>query len=159
MPKKTASVRKDPTPRPINGASTYFALVNPSPDKEYRWIYKAAAEMGVDYYEAIGYVPVQYTEGGVRARVGKALKPGAFIESRGHLLMEIEKDRAQEIYENGEDGDSGQAAADIIEKKMFNSKKAIAELTQRIAMRSGEGNEYFSLEAERGSVALAAGDE
>lgn len=160
MPKKTtATVRKDPVQRPTNGGSTYFDLVNPSPDKEYRWVYKAAPEMGVDYYEAIGYVPVQAQDGGVRARVGKKLASGAFIESRGHLLMETTKERAQEIFEHGEDGGSGQSMADAIERKMCNSEKAIKELTQRIALRSPEGAEYFAMEAERNSVALYAGDD
>jgi len=152
-------IRKDPVTRPINAGSPYFELTSPQPDRKYVWVYKAAPEHGVEYYEAIGYTPVQYRRGGVKARVGKMLKPGNFVESRGHILMECTAERAEEIYQFGEDGNSGQAAADVIERKMYNSKKAIAELSARVPMRSSHGSDYFSLEAEKGSVALAAGDD
>ena len=155
MAAKKTSVRKDPAPRPINSGSPYFELSNADPERRYVWVFKAAAEMGVDYYEGLGYEPVQYTPGGVKSRVGKALKPGDYVESRGHVLMQTTKERAQEIYEFGEDGVSGQRAADEIERRMFQTKKAIAELARRTQMRSQEtGGQYFSFEAEQGSVAV-----
>lgn len=151
--KKTNTVRKDPAPRPINAGSPYFELTNREPGRHYVWVYKAAAEHGVDYYEGMGYEPVQYTEGGVKGRIGKALKPGAYIESRGHLLMQTTAERAQEIYEVGDDGASGQRGADAIEARMFQTKKAIAELSKRVQLRSSQGGQYFSFEAENGSIA------
>jgi hypothetical protein len=152
--KKTTAVRKDPAPRPINAGSPYFDLSNPSPDRKYVWVYKAAPEHGVDYYEGMGYTPVQYQAGGTKCRIGKTVKPGDFIESRGHILMEITAERAQELYEFGDDGQSGQHAADVIERRMHQTKKAVAELAQRAQQRSQHGNKYFSFEAESGSVAV-----
>lgn len=154
--KKKTSVRKDPKLKPVNSGSPYFDLVNEDPSLKYTWVYKAAAEMGVDYYrDAMGYEPVQYVEGGVKARVGRVLQHGEYIEAMGHILMSCSKERALEIQENGVDGNSGQNYADAIEKKMRNSQKGIAELTRNISMRSKEGGEYFALEAERGSIAMA----
>ncbi len=152
--KKTASVRKDPQVRPMSAGSPYFSLENQAPDRKYVWVYKGAADFGVDYYEGIGYTPVQYTPGGVKGRLGKALKPGEYVESRGHLLMECTLERANELFEHGEDGASGQKGADLIEARMFQTKKAIAELSRRQQMRSQNGGQYFSFEAEAGSVAV-----
>jgi hypothetical protein len=130
--------------------------VNEDSSKKYTWVYKAAPEMGVDYYrDAMGYEPVQYVAGGVKPRVGRILEPGQYIESMGHILMCCSQERAMEIQEEGVDGASGQKYADAVEKKMRNSQKGIAELTRSIAMRSAQGNEYFELEAERGSIAMA----
>ncbi len=154
MPAKKTAVRKDPSPRPINSGSPYFELTNPDPEARYVWVYKAAEEHGVEYYEGIGYEPVLYREGGVKGRLGKALKPGQMIESRGHILMQTTAERAKEIYEFGDDGQSGQNAADLIEKRMFQTKKAIADLSRRIELRSKEGGQYFSFEAEQGSCAV-----
>ncbi len=153
MKKTSNTVRKDPSPRPISSGSPYFELTNPDPERRYVWVYKAATEHGVDYYEGIGYEPVQYRAGGVKPRIGKAKENGAIIESRGHILMQTTADRAKEIYEFGDDGRSGQAAADEIERRMFQTKKAVAELARRAEMRSREGNQYFSFEAEAGSIA------
>jgi hypothetical protein len=158
--KKNVSARKDPAPRPINAGSPYFELTNPDPERRYVWVYKAAVEHGVDYYEGLGYETVQYRDGGVKGRLGKALKPGQLVESRGHVLMQTTAERAREIYEFGDDGQSGQNAADLIEKRMFQTKKAIADLSRRIELRSKEGGQYFSFEAEAGSMAaIPSGDD
>ncbi len=154
MPAKKTAVRKDPSPRPINSGSPYFELTNPDPERRYVWVYKAAEEHGVEYYEGIGYEQVQYREGGVKSRIGKTLKVGQVVESRGHVLMQTTVERAKEIYEFGDDGQSGQNAADRIEKRMFQTKKAIADLSRRIELRSKEGGQYFSFEAENGSIAV-----
>ena len=154
--KKTASVRKDPKQKPVNSGSPYFDLVNEDPSVKYTWVYKAAPEMGVDYYrDAMGYEPVQFTPGGVKPRVGKILEQGQYIEAMGHILMFCSKERAKEIEETGVDGQSGQQYADLIERKMRNSQKGIADLSRNISFRSAQGGEYFSLEAERGSIAMA----
>lgn len=154
--KKKPTVRKDPQLKPINSGSPYFDLVNEDPSKKYTWVYKAAAEMGVDYYrDAMGYEPVQYVPGGVKPRVGRLLEAGQYIEAMGHILMWCSQERALEIQEHGVDGQSGQTYADQVEKKMRNSQKGIAELTRSIAMRSSRGDEYFALEAERGSIQMA----
>jgi hypothetical protein len=161
MARKTATVRKDPPAKPLNSGTPYFQLINEEPDREYKWVYKGAREMGVDYYQDyLGYEPVQYMTGGVRAKVGSPKKNGDFIESMGHLLMSCSKERAKEIEEHGADGQSGQIWADELERKMFNSKKAHAELARRVAFRSGDGTEYFSLESEKGSIAsIPSGDD
>jgi hypothetical protein len=152
--KKKTTVRNDPQVRPINAGSPYFTLENASPDRKYVWVFKGAAEFGPDYYEGLGYTPVQYTPGGVKGRIGKSFKSGEIIESRGHILMECTQERATEIFEDGEDGVSGQKGADVIESRMFQTKKAIAELSKRVQMRSQQGGQYFSFEAEAGSVAV-----
>ncbi len=148
-------IRKDPTLKPINSGSPYFDLVNQDPTKKYTWVYKAAPEMGVDYYrDAMGYEPVQFVKGGVKPRVGKLLEHGQYIEAMGHILMCCSQERATEIQENGIDGQSGQVYADQVERKMRNSDKSIAELSKNVAFRSAQGSEYFSMEAEKGSIAM-----
>lgn len=67
--------------------------------------------------------------------------------------MECTQERATEIFENGEDGMSGQKGADAIEARMFQTRKAIAELSRRTQMRSQQGGQYFAFEAEAGSIA------
>ena len=157
---KKNTVRKDPVTRPINAGSPYFELTNQHPERRYVWVFKAAIEHGVDYYEGIGYEPVQYVTGGVRGRIGKTLKPGDYIESRGHVLMQTTSERAKEIYEFGEDGNSGQQGADAVERRMFQTKKSLADLARKTEMRSREtGGQYFSFEAESGSVAVIPGDD
>jgi hypothetical protein len=159
MPRKASAaskttVRKDPKPLPVNTGTPYFQLINENPNHSYKWVYKGAREMGVDYYrDYLGYEPVQYVEGGVRALVGSQKKNGDYIESMGHLLMCCSKEREREIAERGADGQSGQLWADEQERKMHNSKKAIAELSKRVAMRSADGTEYFEFESEKNSVA------
>lgn len=158
--KKNTAVRKDPTPRPVNAGSPYFELTNPEPERRYVWVSKSAEEHGISYYEGLGYEPVRYRQGGVKGRLMKALQPGDAIESRGMVLMQTTAERAQEIYEFGDDGQSGQRGADAIEKRMFQAKKAAAELNRRIEERSREGNRYFEIRAEEGSIAsIPNGDE
>ena len=158
--KKNPAVRKDPSPRPVNAGSPYFELTNPEPERRYVWVSKSAEEHGISYYEGMGYEPVQYRLNGVKGRLMKALKPGDVIESRGMVLMQTTVERAQEIYEHGDDGQSGQAGADDVERRMFQTRKAVAELQRRAEQRSREGNRYFSFEAEAGSIAaIPNGDE
>jgi hypothetical protein len=156
--KKKISVRNDPQPRPINAGSPYFELTNQNAAHRYVWVFKAAPEHGVDYYEGMGYEVVQYTDGDVKPRIGKTMKAGQVVESRGHVLMRTTAERAQEIFEVGDDGMSGQQGADKIEARMFQTKKAAQELSRRIGLRSQSGNPYFSFEAEAGSIAAIPND-
>jgi len=153
MARKTTA-RKDPQPRPVNSVTPHFDLINQNPECEYKWVYKAAPEMGVDYYrDVLGYLPVQYTKDGVRPLVMRAdMQDGEYITSQGHLLMFCPKEEARRIEEEGIGGGGGQKEADRIERRIFNSPKSIADLNKRIALRSEEGADYFELQAEKGSA-------
>lgn len=159
--KAPQTFRKDPKKGPVNAGSPHFELIHSDPKKKYTWVSKTSEEVGVDYYrDVLGYEPVQFSLKGARPRICKKLNEGDYIESRGLVLMAVDRARALEIDELGIDGNSGQQMADQVEKRMRNSAKSIAEISRNIAFRSREGAQYFQLEAERGTVAVADnGDE
>jgi len=159
--KPVAKVRKDPPVKPVNTGTPYFQLINEDPTKSYIWVYKGAREHGVEYYQDyLGYLPVQAEAGGVRSRVGSQKKTGEFIEAMGHILMWVSKERAKEIEEVGADGQGGQVWADELEKRMYNSKAARADLARKQAFRSPEGSQYFEVESEKNSMAsIPSGDD
>ncbi len=154
--KAPQTFRKDPPKKgPVNAGSPHFDLIHKDPRKKYVWASKTSEEVGVDYYrDVLGYEPVQFSLKGARPRICKKISEGEFIESRGLVLMAVDRDRALEVEENGVDGNSGQAMADIMERRMRNAPESLAQISRNIAFRSRQGSEYFTLQAERGSVAL-----
>jgi hypothetical protein len=93
-------------------------LVNPDPTKKYVLVDKGSWEMGPEYYLDIGFNTVEYREGGTKIS-GRTCKPGEDVEYMGSVLMEIDKERAEEIDRHGLFGDGGQARADQIEEQII----------------------------------------
>lgn len=160
MPATTAAKapkRIDPPIRPVDGAAPYFAVRNKDPNRKYVFVPKSATEYGVDHYNYLGYVVETYQKDGPYLAMGKKKADGTEIEARGQVLMSVELERWEQIQEYGEDGISGQRAADEQQKRMLNSGKAVNDLMRGIRYRSG-GDSFLQLEAERGSFISPVGD-
>ena len=159
--KKKSQARIDPAPRPIDGALPYFNVVQKDPSREYVWVYKAAQDFGVDHYHGIGYRIERYSDTGPRPALvqidietGNPKKEnGAVIESRGNVLMSIDKARYQDIYQNGLEGDGGQKAADIQAKRMLDHTKHERDSMRGINPRSRDGGDKLGVEFDKGTIA------
>lgn len=149
------AVRIDPPQRPIDGAIPYFDVVGKDPTREYVWVYKAAgSEFGVEHYEYLGWEIENYREGGPRPRMVLAKKlatlNGQVIESRGNVLMSIDKERHQEIVETGDDGVSGQQRADEMERRLLDRTKHMKDAMRGINPRLRDAG--FSVEFDKNST-------
>lgn len=79
----------DPRSDPLDGTLSYWALANKEEDRDYVWAisYDGAAHGSVDFYEAMGYEVVTFTDrAGVRPQIGR-IKPGEPVRRFGHTLM------------------------------------------------------------------------
>ena len=158
---KKTSVRIDPAPRPIDGGIPYFNVVNKNPARRYVWVYKAAQEYGVEHYQYLGYRIERYQENSPRpamvpidVETGEPAKEnGSTIESRGNVLMSIDVERYNDIYQNGEDGISGQKAADAMERRLLDRTKIERDSMRGINPRNSDGSRTFGVEFDRGSIA------
>ncbi len=160
--KKATASRLDPAPRPIDGALPYFNVLNKDPDREYVWVYKAAQEYGVEHYSYLGYRIERYEgDNGPRPAMapvdletGLPGKPnGTVIESRGNVLMSIDRDTWNQLYQFGTDGVSGQAAADAQQKKMLDPSKQVKDSMRGINPRNRDGAQTFYAESDPGNLA------
>lgn len=149
------SVRIDPPQRPIDGAIPFFNVVGKDPGREYVWVYKAAGtDFSVEHYEYLGWEVECYRAGGPRPAVVSVKKleerNGQPIESRGNVLMSIPKERHREIVENGDDGVSGQKAADIQESRLLDRSKQMKDTMRGIHPRLRDAG--FDVEIDKGSA-------
>lgn len=151
------SVRVDPPIRSVDGVLPYTGVKGKSPEREYVWVSKSAQEFGVEHYEYLGWEVVSYETGGPRPSLvseEKATKlNGQLVESRGNVLMSIAKERYQEIVETGEDGASGQKAADAMERRLLDRTKHVKDAMRGINPRLSNGDEGFGVEFDRGAAA------
>ena len=163
--KKKSQSRIDPAPRPVDGALPYFNVVQKDPDREYVWVYKAAQDFGVDHYHGIGYRIERYSDTGPRPAMVQIdletglpkTESGSVIESRGNVLMSIDKARFQDIYQNGVDGMSGQKAADRQQKRMLDPANMVKDSFRGI---NPSAREDVGLQFDKGSLAaIPVGDE
>lgn len=159
------SVRIDPPQRPIDGGIPYFNVKDKNPDREYIWVYKAAGQdFNVEHYEYLGWEIECYRADGPRPAimtVGKVEKlNGQPIEVRGNVLMSIAKERHEEIVEHGDDGISGQKAADVMERRLLDRTKHVKDAMRGINPRLRDAG--FGVEFDKGGSMAdlpSAGDE
>jgi hypothetical protein len=113
-------VRRDP-PRRSAEERGKFGILNKDPNRAYAWAYADDHDTGRAHYESMGYDVEVYRADGPRPAVGRTDRgaEGTEITSSGHVLMSVSRERAQEIYMYGPDGDSGQVDADRIERAMM----------------------------------------
>lgn len=136
-----AAQRKDPAPRHADGGAWGSHIKNADPNRKYVWVNEAAQEMGVEFYEELGYVRETNAPSGPRPVAGKTSKPGDFVTLRGHVLMSIDKAEANKIRLHGAPGAGlGLKAAEVRDKR--NSAKARPDLLQRVG-----GSEYMHVAA------------
>lgn len=108
--------------------SPVWDLQRKDPLKRYLWCFLAtpADGQGIDYYRLLGYEVERYVEGGT-CPYGMRFEPGQEIQVRGHALMSVSKERHAELVKYGPApvgtrGDSGQAAADALEKHIIRKR-------------------------------------
>jgi hypothetical protein len=132
-------MRQDPQPRHVEGSR--LRIMNQDPSKHYVLPHMGDEECGAAYYESIGYLPVEYEEGGVRLS-GRPPKKGAQIEFMGHVLMEIDQSRKDEIDKEGLFGNSGQDRADLIEEQIVEKKGGVDTLRGLHGIGARHGFKY-----------------
>ena len=119
-----AVARKDPAPRHSDGAAWGTQLKGRDPAKKYVFVSQTAIEMGIEFYEELGYVQETLREGGPRPAAGRTSKPGEFVTFRGHVLMSVDKQVASEIAINGSPGAGrGQREWDILERRILDKNR------------------------------------
>lgn len=108
-----------PRTRPAHEAGHDGQLINADPAKKYVLVPRDENHpMGVQYYEAMGYELEICTPDGVKIRMGEPVKPGSPLGWRGHALMSCSKARADEIFEFGPTGNTGQRYFDQLMQKI-----------------------------------------
>lgn len=115
------NARRDPRQRHTDGLAPWQHLTGEDPDKKYVWVCEAFADTGPDLYAAQGYEVETYSVDGVAPKGGRTGKPGEIIKYRGHILMSVSKERAEEIDRYGADGNGGQERIDEIENLIHRS--------------------------------------
>lgn len=153
------AVRVDPESRPLDGAIPFFDVAGKDPTRDYLWVYKAAgSDFNAEHYEGMGWDVEFYRTGGPRLRMMSVEKleklNGQVIESRGNVLMSISKERRQEIFENGDDGVSGQKMADVMERRLLDRSKHMKDAMRGINPRLRDAG--FEVEFDKGSIVDAS---
>lgn len=111
--------RPDAKQRHFDGSANWTKLKGKSPDRKYVLAYNGHSETGVEYYQDLGYEIERSSKDGVSLGAGKvAAHEGEPIIMRGHTLMSISKSDHGDIVQYGEDGQTGQALFDEIEKRI-----------------------------------------
>ncbi len=139
-------VRKDPKPRVFNGEIRGTKLLNKDPTKHYVFV-NPADQDSFGYYEAMGYVPEEASETGVRlaASAGQQRK-GEKITYQGQILMSVALERRQEIEKYGPEGDCGSEWANAMEARIVDKGRM-----ERDLMR-GFDSRYTRSSAEVGTL-------
>ena len=120
-----------PRTRPVHEAAFDGSLIKADPNKKYVLAPKDEQHpFGYQYYESIGYTMELAAKDGVRIRMGTKALDGKPLEFRGNFLMSCSKERAQEIFEVGANGMTGQKYYD---KLMHNIK--MGNLEKRVPIQ------------------------
>jgi hypothetical protein len=136
-----AAQRRDPAPRHADGAAWGSHIKNADPSRKYVWVKEDAQEMGLDFYEELGYRREINEASGPRPVAGKTSKPGDFVMFRGHMLMSIERAEAEKIRKFGAPG-AGHGLKAAADRDKRNNAKTRADLLQRVG-----GAEYMHVAA------------
>ena len=124
--------RRDPRPRSTLGTPTIYEVVNKDPNRKYVLAAIADVDTGQPYYEALGYEIEEYRgQDAPRLRAtSKFAKEGSIQTYRGHVLMSIDKEIADE------DDLNGQKMADDMERAI-RGRVGLLEGESRLFGRSG----------------------
>ena len=98
------AMRRDPAPRHTDFAAHLPIVKNQDPDRKYVLVNASSVQMGIDFYEELGYVIERDREGGPRIMSGRGQKPGEPIQHLGSTLMSIEAAKAEDYRVNGGPG-------------------------------------------------------
>lgn len=137
-----------PKTRPTHEAAHDGSLVNFNPEVKY--VLTPTDEqhpMNWQYYESMGYTICLAEKDGVRIRMGEKAEIGKPLKWRGNVLMSCTKERAQEIFEVGPTGLTGQKYYDKLMTQISRN-----ELEKRVNVQ-GTREEFDVSELEQvGSV-------
>lgn len=125
---RTSGARRDPKFRHIDPSVSKVGLQNAREDKKYVFVNQGDPHTGVGHYKTLGYQVEEYNhETDVHL---KSVTPelGQPPEKAGSILMSIDRERADEIEEFGEDGDTGQTGADEQERQIVSKRGGVDEL-------------------------------
>jgi len=144
--------RPDPAPRHIDGSAVWANVDNRDPNREYVLVHRGNPELGIPYYESMGYRVEEYKgPAGVKLRAGQTCKEGEEISNRGMVLMSCTKQRKQEIARRGPDGQSGLDLADEHERRIIDRERGgIDGLRGMRDIRAG----YFDVNNETSQLAV-----
>lgn len=110
---------KAPVSRPVHRSAFSPVLTNKEPGMVYKLIAPSNGPFGPSYYEALGYQRVEKRDGGPGFAFGETSGTTSAVEYHGHVLMQISKERADEITEYGAMGGGGQAHLDEVESRVI----------------------------------------
>ncbi len=114
-----------PRTRPAHQAMHSGQLKNADPNKKYVMCSQQEQHpMGYKYYESIGYSFEMAQKDGVTILLGEKAEIGKPLKWQGNYLMSCSKERAQEIFESGETGSTGQ---NYYDKLMSRIKQGMLE--------------------------------
>lgn len=144
--------RIDPKRRSLDGFGPWV-VKNKRAGFRYGLIYKANADMGVEYFASMGWEPVkdqgaddhgnpkgEYLAGGRTTQ-----RNGQVIEYRGHVLMRISEELWDELNLFGIDGNTGQAGSDYWEKRLRGGRGVDKDPLKGLNLMGREGP-YVRLE-------------
>lgn len=130
-----------------------MALENADPNRKYVWV--SRNKLTLAEYRRMGYVPETIREGGVQA-AGEELDlshQGKQVEACDHVLMSVSAERAQDIFERGPFGASGQKLTDAIDKKIVTKRGGEDHFRGLGVERRGGQRPYFAVENETSDLA------
>jgi hypothetical protein len=128
-----------PRTRPAHEAAHAGSLVNPSPDKRYVMApTDERHDMSFKFYESAGYNIEVAEKDGVRIKTGDKAEIGKPLTWRGMVLMSCSLERAQEIFESGIDGLTGQIYQDKVMQRIRQN-----ELEKRIKIDGAREDVVF----------------
>ena len=119
--RKTTKRRNDPKPRSIDGSARWTKIKGRNPDKKYVMVYAGNTEMGVAYYQDMGYQVVD-AGGQESLAVGDVVNKGQELTARGHVLMSVGNERHAEIEQYGSEDNGGQQLADEMEDMILDKR-------------------------------------
>jgi hypothetical protein len=114
--------REDPPPRPVEQTANRGYLEGRDASKHYVWVSEVNdPTINVGYYKSQGYKIAQYDPSEARPNLGwQEYQQGDPIKSMGMVLMEIPKERKDELDRVGPDGQGGWDKATRIEEVIRN---------------------------------------
>lgn len=118
-------LKASPRSRPVHAAANSGSVVNGDPNKSYVLVNsKEDEDFNYDYYGSIGYTIECKTKEKdcVSIKFGSPAKVGDALMWRGMTLMSCSKERSDEIFQNGPEGNTGQSYQDLIMKRVRQGK-------------------------------------
>jgi hypothetical protein len=126
-------VRKDPIKRHIDAVSPWNSIKGADPERHYVWV-NPNSEMGLEYYEHLGYDVEEKRVGGPSVAGGRTTQDGQPITMRGHVLMSCDAETRERLVEVGPDGQGGQREIDRLEDRIIDKRSGMDPLRGMVGL-------------------------